>query len=500
MGNYMTKLFHPNESQKENELQAVKQQVATDSSLCTPLSQKKMLCDPRSVSAGILRTPIEAVMQDSDICTPTLPNKKVLCDPRSISVEISRTPIEVKCTPVTTTKRTLSAIPEYLQKKKYLETDMDVVMPPLTPKKCVIPKIDSDQGSESDGAQDYLTPNINVIEGPKSITPIDKERYTILGLDPRSPAADFDRTPILMPKSLVLIKARAKETLSRRGSYESDIYNPTNSYREINTFNIPKIQVLSDTASEIPETLDMETQNESHILCTSQQSDVSVIESEEEITVIKNPNCKSEKEKSLILGEQTVATGREENKDNADKKDNCKDIEDDMKTMHIKDDNKIEVWHDSVSLEENITGKKEKENIVEKLLQKKATREDVIIMFDECAVISTLPKPIKTEEDCQKKGDIVEKKKSMKIDATVLSNEKKIFNPENKMHGTEILKNRIPFGNRSNNDQVQKINSPKHLSRNKTVSTQQENTPPYKMYNAKTKNGHHWDPNATVLI
>lgn len=246
-----------------------------------------------------------------------------------------------------------------------------------------------------------------------------------------------------MPKSLVLIKARAKETLSRRGSYESDIYNPTNSHREINTtFNIPKIQVLSDTASETPETLDMETQNESHILCTSQQSDtdVSVIESEEEITIIKNPNCKSEKEKSLILGEQTVATGREENKDNTDKKDNCKDIEHDVKTMHIKEDNKIEVWHDSVSLEENITGKKEKENIVEKLLQKKATREDVIIMFDECAVISTLPKPIKTEEDCQKKGDIAERKKSVKIDATVLSNEKKNFIPENKMHGTEMLK------------------------------------------------------------
>lgn len=263
-----------------------------------------------------------------------------------------------------------------------------------------------------------------------------------MGLDPRSPAADFDRTPILMPKSLVLIKARSKETLSRRGSYESDIYNPTNSHREINTtFNIPKIQV-SDTASETPETLDMETQNESHILCTSQQSDtnVSVIESEEEITVIKNPNCKSEMEKSLILGEQTVTTGEEKNKDDTDEKDNCKDIEHNMKTMHIKDGNKIEVWHDSVSLEENITGKKEKENIVEKLLQKKATREDIIIMFDECAVISTLPKPIKIEEDCQKKGDIAERKKSMKIDATVLSNEKKIFNPENKMHGTEMLK------------------------------------------------------------
>lgn len=64
MGNYMTKLFHTNESQKENnELQGVKQQAATDSSMCTPtLSQKKMLCDPRSVSAGILRTPIEVIL------------------------------------------------------------------------------------------------------------------------------------------------------------------------------------------------------------------------------------------------------------------------------------------------------------------------------------------------------------------------------------------------------------------------------------------------------
>ncbi|XP_029679881.1 uncharacterized protein LOC115245611 isoform X1 [Formica exsecta] len=438
------------------------------------------------------------------MCTPTLPNKRVLCDPRSISVEISRTPIEVKCTPVTATKRALTAIPEYLQKKKYLETDMDVVMPPLTPKKCAIPKlIDSDQGSESDGAQDYLTPNINIVEGLKSITPIDKERYTILGLDPRSPAADFDRTPILMPKSLALIKARSKETLSRKGSYESDIYDPTNSHRETSTsLNIPKIQLLSDTASETSETLDMETQDESHILCTSKKSDSdsSVIESEEEVTVIKNPKCKNEKEKSLISSEQTIATDKEKNKDDIDKKDNCKDIEHDMKTMHIKDDNKIEVWHDSVSSEENITGKKEKENIVEKLLQKKAPREDIIIMFDECAMISTLPKPIKTEGDCQKKGNIAERKKSTKIDAIVPLNEKKIFNPENKMPVTEMLKNRTPFGNRSNNDQVQRINSPQYLSRNKTVSTQQENTPPYKMYNAKSKTGHHWDPNATVLI
>lgn len=60
MGNYMTKLFH-NDGQKEsNESQTVKQQIATDNNICTPtLSEKQVLCDPRSASSGIVRTPIE---------------------------------------------------------------------------------------------------------------------------------------------------------------------------------------------------------------------------------------------------------------------------------------------------------------------------------------------------------------------------------------------------------------------------------------------------------
>lgn len=37
----------------------------------------------------------QTVAQDSSMCTPTLPEKRVLCDPRSISSGISRTPIEV---------------------------------------------------------------------------------------------------------------------------------------------------------------------------------------------------------------------------------------------------------------------------------------------------------------------------------------------------------------------------------------------------------------------
>lgn len=227
--------------------------------------------------------------------------------------------------------------------------------------------------------------------------------------------------------------------MNRKGSYESDIYESTKSHREINTLlNIPKVQLLPNVTLETLETLDMEKQDESYIFCTPQQSDSdsSVFESEDEVTVIKNLKCKNEKEKSISI-EQIVVIDKKD-KDDTDIKNNCKNIEHDMKAIHIKDD-ESEVWHDSIS-EENIAGKKEKENIVEKLPQKKA-REDIIIMFDECTTISTSPKPIKIEEDCQKKGDIARrKKKNAKIDDTVTSNEKKTFNPENKMHGTEMLK------------------------------------------------------------
>lgn len=34
--------------------------------------------------------------QDNSMYTPTLPDKRILCDPRSISAGIARTPIEVK--------------------------------------------------------------------------------------------------------------------------------------------------------------------------------------------------------------------------------------------------------------------------------------------------------------------------------------------------------------------------------------------------------------------
>lgn len=63
MGNYASKLLsYTNESQKEcKEHQTSAQQASMeDNSMYTPvLSEKRVLGDPRSISTGIKRTPIE---------------------------------------------------------------------------------------------------------------------------------------------------------------------------------------------------------------------------------------------------------------------------------------------------------------------------------------------------------------------------------------------------------------------------------------------------------
>ncbi|KAL6257423.1 hypothetical protein P5V15_010995 [Pogonomyrmex californicus] len=463
MGNYASKLLFYNENRKES-------------------------TDPSAIAQ-------QATVEDVSMNTPILFERKVLVDPRSVSAGIKRTPIEVKNTLVGVTKQAPSAIPKYLQKKQYLETNMDMVMPPLTPKKRFILKsVGSDQQSESDDAQDYSTPNANIIKNLKTVSSIDEERFIVLGLDPRSPAADFDRTPILMPRSLALIKARSQESLSRRGSYETDIYNPKDSCQGIEaSLSIPKMELSSDTISKNLKILDI-TEKQEEIASTFQNdSDLSISKSETEITVIKNPKYANEKKKSLISDEQTAATGSEESKDETEKQDNDK-IESNMKTKY---DDKIELYDPSSGEEEeSVSGKEDKKE----LPQEKISREDVIITFDECTTISTpLTKQIKIKTDNRRKEYTEEKrKKNAKTDVKLMLNEKIVVTPENK-RGIEMRENRTPLGNRSNNSQIQK--KPQECLRNKPASTrtQQENTPPYQMY-VKTRNGNQWDPNSTIFI
>ncbi|XP_018353563.1 PREDICTED: uncharacterized protein LOC108755188 isoform X3 [Trachymyrmex septentrionalis] len=424
MGNYANKLlFYTNESEKEcNEHQMVVQQVT---------------------------------MEDNNICTPILSEKRVLGDPRSVSAGIRRTPIEIKYTSSGENKKTPSAMSKYLQKKQYLETDMYVVMPPLTPKKRHISKsMDSDKQSDFIEVQD-LTPNVNVAKSSKIITPIDKERFIILGLDPRSPAADFDRTPILIPKSLALIKARSQENLSRK-------------------------------ASESLKALD--TEKKDGLSITSLYNfNLNISKSEKEITVIRNPKYISEEKRSLVSDKQIVAIDNEEDKNETEKQNDCENIESNTKT---RDDDKIKLWHDSLSLEKSVSDKKDEKE----LSRKKVSRDDVIITFDKYTTISTSLKPMKT--DFRKKEDTKGKKKNTKVNIKL--NEEKLFSLENKQE-IEMYENRIPLGNRSNNNQIQK--KPQQLLRNKTASIgTQENTPPSKAYSRKTRNGTQWDPNSTVLI
>jgi len=247
----------------------------------------------------------------------------------------------------------------------------------------------------------------------------------ILGLDPRSPATDFDRTPILMPKSLALIKAQSQDNLNFRDSYK--IYNPKNSYQKIGTsHNISEVR-LSDTVSKSLKALDTEEQDELPSI-SLYDSDLNISKNEKEITVIKNPKCINGEKKSFVSDEQTIIIDNQENKDKTEKQNDCKHIEFNKK---IKDD-KIKLWHNSLSSEEKISGKKDKKE----LLQEKISRENVIITFDKYTMISTSLKPVKAEKEIRKKGDTKGKKKNIKIDVKFNG---EIVIPENKaLQGTQV--------------------------------------------------------------
>jgi len=304
--------------------------------------------------------------------------------------------------------------------------------------------------------QDTLTPNINDKKYLKAFTIIDRERYNILGLDPRSPAADFDRTPILIPKSLAKLKARSQENLIRKGSYDIDIYSPKVLCQEINSaYDIPEIQSLPDTPLKHSEILNMEKYEEPDISSTFQSHSDSMTISKSEIEVTENLKFEGfeNREKELISNEQTIASEDDKEEDNMDKQNNYKDIEHTIGRMRIEDissshakqslqdhDDKIKVWQDSSSLEKSESGKEEKKNI-EKLSRQTNPREDIIITFDEHTSI-TLSKLVKTEENHQKKEEIREKKKKDIIDAKLVSSEENGFNKKENgnKYGSDTLK------------------------------------------------------------
>lgn len=254
--------------------------------------------------------------------------------------------------------------------------------------------------------------NTNVPKTPKYLTAIEKERYKILGLDPRSPAADFSRTPILIPKSIAMMKVRSQDNLNRKGSYETDVYNSRSSWHEPSILlgNNADVEFLPDFASKRLKQLDSETRAELNIREKPESdTDSSVFVSEEDITVIKNTKSKITNDRSSLVTDEQTFTSIDKRGDSTSKQNDCEDvIEENMRTMQIKDDNKIKIWHDSMVPEENVPGKVEE-------------------------------KEIREAEKMQKKEDIEGNvKKVPKIDVKFKSDEKKIFSPNN--YDNEVLK------------------------------------------------------------
>ncbi|XP_050596397.1 uncharacterized protein LOC126925141 isoform X2 [Bombus affinis] len=468
MGNYVNKFFPRNTEAYNNKME--KEEIRCPSST-----------DEVTLEKDIMETP------------PIV--RKTLIDPRSITSGINRTPIEVNCTPLGTNKKMISAIPKHLQTKRYLETDIDKIMLCLTPVKHFMPKaIDIPKvqlpTTEDKGADIPLTPTTSNLNNEKVITDIEKERFNILGLDPRSPAANFDRTPILMPKSIKRLRARSQEFLHRAGSYDTDIFYPKFSYCETSSqFNVTEVQALpSLTATDVKSLNsvinDCDNKSKSPELLYSSHSS-----GNESTSAIAKEELEDQNEFQRISGQ---------NKFNGV----CvkKDIEE--KKTCVTSNDIIKVWRDSSILDESQaleTSELDNVQIIEEKIAQ-VSKEEVIITFDD----DNIAKLANFESEKTKIDTIRKKKKNLKSEVKIPIDEKKFSNSINK-DGSESTKIRTPLGNRSNNGQVQTllIKSPQQVFRNKGIASKilQENTPPHKKHITKSKlGGIQWDPDSTVII
>ncbi|KAK1130926.1 hypothetical protein K0M31_017231 [Melipona bicolor] len=460
MGNYINKFFIHNTEISNNEV------------------EKEEIKHPSPIN--------EATVEKDIMQTPPITHKMLIIDPRSITSGITRTPIEVNSTPVGVNKRLL-AIPRHLQPPQYLETDMDRIMLCLSPRKPSVPKImdtPTIQLPKDDKDADMLlTPTTNNLLDKKTIMDIEEERYKILGLDPRSPAADFDRTPILMPKSIERLRARSQNYLHRCGSYDTDMFCQKFSYCELSSqFNVTEIQALPDLATSATESLnpviknDDDKSSESKSSCSSYSSETECISAIEQKL--------EEQDESQKPLEQDI----------------CNDVRVNENTDQTKCmlSDTIKVWKDPLVLDESQkveTDDSENAQIIEEKIPQ-ALKEEVIITFDDDNIIE-----LANSKNEKAKIDVVKKKKkSLKSDIKFITDENKFFNPSDKNRSVKV---RTPLRNRSNDEQVQILltKSPQ-VFKNKDIITKvsQENTSPHKRYITKSKLNDMWDSDSTVII
>ncbi|XP_015123526.1 uncharacterized protein LOC107045706 [Diachasma alloeum] len=450
MGNFSSKIFPELENDGKSSVQLqVKMSALEKNQMCTPVMSMKMSNDPRSATAGITRTPIEIAS------TPPRANKKVA-----------------------------SAIPKYLRVKQYLETNLDLILPAVTPEKRVPDPRSPNVNHERTPimvktTSGYISPIVTVQEGPDMLTPD--------AFDPRSPATAFDRTPIARsrPSNPPSEGSTPKDTASRMSYCETT-----------GEFNIPEIQTIptfptitiaaSKNLEECMRACDLENAESNLDECPEDEvlhSEES--EAEDQITVIPNvrgiPELEEEEMKEKSPGEEPQVT--------------LDPSKVPSKPQTTGDKGLIRVWRDSVSPLPPADPQGA-------LREDSTPPEEVMIEFDDETVVkSSQPnasKPIVRLDD-KSKLQIVNKQ--IKKIQTSKKEVKGVFEDVN----IDAGKSRTPLACRSNHKSGNPSKSPQQVLRAKGLSTkprQQENTPPNtKRFRTKVKgNGTQWDPDMTVII
>lgn len=334
---------------------------------------------------------------------------------------------------------------------------------------------------------------------------MDTPKTSVNGLDPRSPAINFDRTPILKPKSPKRNDSRVQQINSIECSTE--LSNPQLTYCETTgDFNIPEIQVLPEIVSHHQQPSDLKKRLELNdefnnsfddclfTKCSSDESD-----SEEQLTVI--PNVKAMKTNEQLpytrdtIEQELTCDSKQIIKVNENIEHVSIVTNTTNKKSKIDTEEKIRIWRDSISPE--LFEEPKSKTIIPKA-------EGVIIEFDKDTSIiksdktdNILPEVI--DENTNNKVPVVKKKKTVhkRKDSKPLLNDKKLSN---------TVGVRTPLSNRSNSRKSQVLSkSPQQILRNKALSAksyQQENTPPRnKNLNSKIKSSNaHWDLDKTVII
>ena len=261
-------------------------------------------------------------------------------------------------------------------------------------------------------------------------------RKKMLQLDPRSPAFDFDRTPILKPKSLVNAKARSQENLIT-SAY--DIKMPTSrlSFCETATYlDVPEVNALPDIVpslsdSQAPSSSSGSSRSSS-IETISDNSAVTVLENEDEESLDNSFNSssfdsdsdlKSPKVEDKVEDWQAKLVADSENIiDNV--------LITAMKDFEIKfneTENKIKIWRDTLSPVTQVDSDNDVGIESEAPMEFKSSKEEVIIEFDDgdCNLQGTIKK-----QEINVKESVSEEMKKKIVKKELES--KKLFSPTKK--------------------------------------------------------------------